>query len=232
MQTPANRKCKKTLWTCTQTHTGYTRGEDYKCIRRSESRWHQNMQKRLCRRPEIFNDESIHYRIRSLCFCCHEMYTFIISPPRTGSIVPLLQTTLDGKFIKRKKKKITNTHKHRQVQTCILAHISASPRTANIHTMKYFSKPRFIRFITPFKRHGTKSHKTMSFCACRSAVSYPYQRPNQIYEPVMKHFMLIVFVYEQINGSRAKRMMMWAHTQHDRIPEEFISCLQVIRGNN
>lgn len=48
----------------------------------------------------------------------------------------------------------------------------------------------------------------------------------------MKHFMLIVFVYEQINGSRAKRMMMWAHTQQDKIPEEFISCLQVIRGNN
>lgn len=72
------------------------------------------MQKRLCRRPEIFNDESIHYRIRSLCFCCHEMYTFIISPPRTKSIVPLLRTTLDGKFIKRKK--ITNTHKYKQIR--------------------------------------------------------------------------------------------------------------------
>lgn len=59
-------------------------------------RWHQNMQKRLCRRPEIFNDETIHYGIRSLCFCCHEMYTFIIIPPRTQSIVPLRQTTLDG----------------------------------------------------------------------------------------------------------------------------------------
>lgn len=37
-------------------------------------------------------------------------------------------------------------------------------------------------------------------------ISFP--RLNQIHEPVMKHFMLIVFVYEQINGSRAKRIMM------------------------
>lgn len=62
-----------------------------------------------------------------------------------------------------------------------------------------------------------------------SKISLPQTKPD---EPVMKHFMLIVFVYEQINGSRAKRMMMWVHTQQDKIPEEFISCLQVIRGNN
>lgn len=69
------------------------------------------MQKRLCRRPEIFNDESIHYRIRSLCFCCHEMYTFIISVPSAECIVPLLRTTLKGKYIKRKNNKRT------QIQT-------------------------------------------------------------------------------------------------------------------
>lgn len=99
------------------------------------------MQKRLCRRPEIFNDESIHYRIRSLCFCCHEMYTFIISPPRTESIVPLLRTTLNGKFIKRKNNKHTQIQTQTAAQTCILVHTSTSPRTANIHTMKYFTKP-------------------------------------------------------------------------------------------
>lgn len=107
------------------------------------------MQKRLCRRPEIFNDESIHYRIRSLCFCCHEMYTFIISPHRAQSIVPHLQTTLNGEFIKRKNNK--HTHKYSgPIQTCILAHIPTSPRTTrcallpHTHIIKNFYSTSLI----------------------------------------------------------------------------------------
>lgn len=128
LQTCTNKQKQKKTHTLLDIHTQrhtlreYTRGIDHKCMWCSERRWHQNMQKRLCRRPEIFNDESIHYRIRSLCFCCHEMYTFIISPPRTESIVPVLRSTLDGKFIKRKKITTTHKYKHRRAQTCILAH--------------------------------------------------------------------------------------------------------------
>lgn len=81
------------------------------------------MQKRLCRRPEIFNDETIHYGIRSLCFCCHEMYTFIIIPPRTRSIVPLRQTTLDGKMYKVKK-----NNKRAQIQTQRRSADNAAPK--------------------------------------------------------------------------------------------------------
>lgn len=168
------------------------------------------MQKRLCRRPEIFNDETIHYGIRSLCFCCHEMYTFIIIPPRTRSIVPLRQTTLDGKMYKVKKK--TNVHKYKHRDT---AQTTPPPRTTNTHSMKDFPVPLV-------------SESSTNVCLCVSGRAARYR---QKYEPAMKHLMLIVFVYEQINGERAKRMM-GAHTQHDPIPEEFISCLQVIRGNN
>lgn len=133
-----------------------------------------------------------------------------------------------------KAEKISNTHKYKQrrAQTWIRVHTQASARTTNTHTPWNIFLIH-IHFIKPFIRHEGKCRKMLSFCACCCwAVSYPNQGLNRIYEPVMKHFMLIVFVYEQINGSRAKRMMMWAHTQHDRIPEEFISCLQVIRGNN
>lgn len=186
------------------------------------------MQKRLCRRPEIFNDESIHYRIRSLCFCCHEMYTFIIISPRTESIVPPHQTTLDGKFIKWKNNKRTQIQTQ-SARTHTSVHISI-PKD-NKHTNHEIFFTNHIHFITQFIKHE-RTKMWWFFCECCSVVSHPSQRLNQIYEPVMKHFMLIVFVYEQINGNRAKRMMMWAYTQHDRIPEEFISCLQVIRKNN
>jgi len=125
------------------------------------------------------------------------------------------------------------------------AHKYERRRDANIHTSAHIDIPkdskhthREIFYETTFMssdRFESEKGKATEWCflfVCCSALSYPYQRLNQIYEPVMKHFTLIVFVYEQINGSRAKRMMMWAHTQHERIPEEFISCLQVIRGNN
>lgn len=165
------------------------------------------MQKRLCRRPEIFNDESIHYRIRSLCFCCHEMYTFIISPHRAQSIVPHLQTTLNGEFIKRKNNK--HTHKYSgPMQTCMQAHIPTSPRTTHCallqhtHIIKMFYSTSLISSLPLHRGNGTVCVLFALF------FSHPHQRLNQIYEPVMKHFMLIVFVYEQINGSRAKRMMM------------------------
>ena len=199
------------------------------------------MQKRLCRRPEIFNDESIHYRIRSLCFCCHEMYTFIISPPRTESIVPPSPDDLEWKIYKakggeKKNKNKNNKHTHKynrktSANVCSCAHTGV-PEGRQTHTpWNIFLK--HVCFITPFTKPERKCNKMVFVCVCVCAFFlFPNQRLNQIYEPVMKHFMLIVFVYEQINGSRAKRMMMWAHTQHDRIPEEFISCLQVIRGNN
>lgn len=106
-------------------HTQCTRGIDKNCFRLSERRWHQNMQKRLCRRLQIFNDESIHYRIRSLCFCCHEMYTFIIGPPQTKSIVPLRPSTLYGKFTKWKK--------YTQIQT---------ERFASMHTATHINIPK------------------------------------------------------------------------------------------
>lgn len=44
-------------------------------------------------------------------------------------------------------------------------------------------------------------------------VQYLHRRPEQKNEPVMKHFMLIVFVYERINSERAK-WMMGAHTHN------------------
>lgn len=118
------------------------------------------MQKRLCRRPEIFNDESIHYRIRSLCFCCHEMYTFIISPHRTQSIVPHLQTTLNGEFIKQR----NNKHMHKYsgpIQTCILAHIPTSPRMTHCtllqhtHIIKIFYSTLLISSLPLHRGNGT-----------------------------------------------------------------------------
>lgn len=163
------------------------------------------MQKRLCRRPESFNDESIHYGIRSLCFCCHKMYTFIISPLRTESIVPLRQTTLNEKFIKKTgKKTTTNTHKYKQ--RCASMHTDAhiSLSKDNKHPHHDFFPPNLVLSITAFIKNEEKCNKISCNCMCCSKVSYS----NQIYESVMKHFMLIVFVYEQINGSRAKRMTM------------------------
>lgn len=79
--------------------------------------------KRLCRRPEIFNDESIHYRIRSLCFCCHEMYTFIISHPRIWVHCPRTLNVLGQNVYKIKKKE------EEKKQTGIPVWTSVSTRT-------------------------------------------------------------------------------------------------------
>lgn len=128
---------------------------------------------------------------------------------------------------KCKVRKITNTHKYKHRHPN--AHMGVSKDCKHTRWSIFLN---CAHFITSFGEQERKCNNRKPLCVCCWAVSYPYQGLNQIYEPVMKHFMLIVFVYEQINGSRAKRMMMWAHTQHDRIPEEFISCLQVIRGNN
>lgn len=78
---------------CARAHVH--RGPENKCKTCEEEVTSEYAKKTL---PQAwdFNDETIHYGIRSLCFCCHEMYTFIIIPPRTQSIVPLRQTTLDG----------------------------------------------------------------------------------------------------------------------------------------
>ncbi len=135
------------------------------------------------------------------------MYTFIISPPRTESIVPLLRTTLNGKFIKRKNNKHTQIQTQTRANMHTSAHISIPKDSKHTHTVKYFSKARSFHH-TVYKAGEEMQPNDAFLCACCSAFLYPYQRLNQIYEPVMKHFMLIVFVYEQINGSRAKRMMM------------------------
>lgn len=192
----------------------------------SERRWHQNMQKRLCRRPEIFNAESIHYRIRSLCFCC--LWNVHIHHQSTQDHCPSSSDDLEWKISKAKKLQTytnTNTDMCKHAEQC--AHQRPKGQQTCTPWKILLSQ---VEFITPFLQQVRKCN--VSCYVRRSDFLYSCQRLNQIYEPVMKHFMLIVFVYEQINGSRAKRMMMWAHTQHDKIPEEFINCLQVIRGNN
>lgn len=72
--------------------------------------------------------------------------------------------------------------------------------------MKYFPKARSFHHAV-YEASVEMQQNAVCVCVC-ALFLYPNQKLNQIYEPVMKHFMLIVFVYEQINGSRAKRMMM------------------------
>lgn len=159
-----------------QTHT-HTRGIKYRCMWCSERRWHQNMQKGLCRRPEIFNDESIHYRIRSLCFCCHEMYTFIIGPPRTKPIVPLLRTTLDGKITKWKNNKQTQTQAG--TNTHASAHTDVPKDGKHTHGEQFFSAV----FVSSHRleKRARKCSKTMLFCVCASFscfASHPETKPD------------------------------------------------------